>query len=153
MRRTEKSYSELYCSRCDAHLGNMLDEGPLPDGKRYCVSGVAMKFIAENEDNRKKAEILRKKAKISPQDISLEEWKLILTPEQFRITRMKENEEPFTSGLERAVFEEEGIFRCVCCNGPLFNTLMKRNADVGWPTFSDRISKRKGGTISFRYDG
>ena len=129
----------------------MLDEGPPPDGKRYCVSGVAMSFVAENEDNRKMARILREKAKVSPTELCPDDWKLILTPEQFRITRMRENEEPFTSGLEKMVFEEEGIFRCVCCHGALFNTLMKLNSDVGWPTFGSKISKRNGGTICYRY--
>ena len=129
-----------------------MDEGPPPEGKRYCVSGAAMKFVAENEDTRKAAKVLREKAKVSPMELSLDDWKIVLTPDQFRITRMQENEEPFTSGLEKMVFEEDGVFRCVCCNGALFNTLMKLNSDVGWPTFGNKISKRNGGTLSFRYD-
>ena len=148
--RTNQCFSELYCSRCDAHLGNMLDEGPLPDGMRYCVSGVALKFIPDSETNRMRANVLREKAKTSPMELNMEDWKLILTPEQFRITRMRQNEDPFSSGLEKMNLDEEGIFRCVCCDGILFDMKTKRNVDVGWPTFTGFIDRKKGGKIKYR---
>ena len=133
----------------------MLDAGPLknegkPDGMRYCVSGAAMIFVPENEDNRKRAIELREKAKKSPKELSEDDWKLILTPEQYRVTRLKENEEPFTSGLEKMNLDEKGIFRCVCCDGALFDMSKKRNAESGWPTFTDFIPKIKGGKLSYR---
>ena len=129
----------------------MLDAGPLPDGMRFCVSGVAMKFTPENEDARKKAIELRKRAKESPKELTIEDWKLILTPEQFRVTRLRANEEPFSSGLvEQMNLDENGIFRCVCCEGALFDMATKFNNDSGWPTFSDFIPRRKGGKISYR---
>ena len=133
----------------------MLDAGPLknegkPDGMRYCVSGIAMKFIPENEENRKMAIELRKNAKKSPKELTIDDWKLILTPEQFRVTRLRENEEPFTSGLEKMNLDEKGIFRCVCCDGALFDMSNKRNYDSGWPTFTDYIPKKRGGKLSYR---
>lgn len=63
-----------------------------------------------------------------------QEWKSLLTPEQFRITRLKGTERPF-SGELCSIFEE-GTYQCVCCGTALFDSTIKFNSSSGWPSFT-----------------
>lgn len=62
------------------------------------------------------------------------EWRDELTPEQFRVTRLKDTERAFT-GQYHNVWTH-GTYRCVCCEAELFRSEDKFDAGAGWPTFS-----------------
>ncbi|TDB03017.1 peptide-methionine (R)-S-oxide reductase MsrB [Halomonas marinisediminis] len=61
------------------------------------------------------------------------EWRKTLTPEQYRVTREKGTEPPFSGDYR--VTDEHGIYHCVCCNAPLFENEHKFDAGCGWPSF------------------
>lgn len=71
--------------------------------------------------------------KRSPDHGSQEKWKELLTDEQYRVTRCGDTEPPFT-GLYWNT-KEPGIYRCVCCNTPLFRSETKYDSGTGWPSF------------------
>ncbi len=68
-----------------------------------------------------------------------EEWKRILTPEQFDVTRQKGTERPFSSPLNEN--HDEGVFECVACGLPLFSSKTKFDSGTGWPSFYQPVAK------------
>lgn len=68
-----------------------------------------------------------------------EEWKSILTPEQFKIAR-KKGTEPAGSGALCSA-QEAGQYSCICCNTPLFDSTIKFESGSGWPSFTQPIKE------------
>ena len=68
-----------------------------------------------------------------------EEWKEILTPEQFRILRRKGTELAFTGGYHNS--NKEGIYVCAGCGNELFHSDAKFDSGTGWPSFSAPIQE------------
>ena len=73
-----------------------------------------------------------------------EEWRKLLTPEQYQVTRRKATEAPFSGKL--CDLNEQGTYRCVCCGSELFNSDAKFDSGTGWPSFSAPLLKDSVGT-------
>ena len=63
-----------------------------------------------------------------------EEWKALLTPEQFQITRRKGTERPFSGAYCTAY--EPGKYTCICCGTLLFDANEQFKSSSGWPSFT-----------------
>lgn len=72
-------------------------------------------------------------------DRSEEEWRNLLTPEQFHITRQHGTEPPFTG--PHLDTKEPGEFACVCCGQRLFLSATKYESGSGWPSFYEPAAK------------
>jgi peptide methionine sulfoxide reductase msrA/msrB len=70
---------------------------------------------------------------------SEEEWRKSLSSEQFRVTRLKETECPFTGEYLRN--KGKGAYVCVCCGQELFDSGTKFDSGTGWPSFFTPHSK------------
>jgi peptide-methionine (R)-S-oxide reductase len=69
-----------------------------------------------------------------------EEWQRELTPKQYRVTREQGTERAFTG--EYWDTKEEGVYRCVCCGTPLFDSETKFDSGTGWPSFYAPLDER-----------
>ena len=68
-----------------------------------------------------------------PSDKPDAEWRARLTPEQYRITREAGTEPAFTGDYYQ--HHADGVYRCVCCGAPLFDSAQKYDSGSGWPSF------------------
>jgi peptide-methionine (R)-S-oxide reductase len=66
-----------------------------------------------------------------------DEWRKLLTPQQYAVLREEDTERPFTSALNHEW--RAGVFVCVACALPLFTSEMKFDSGTGWPSFFTTI--------------
>jgi peptide-methionine (R)-S-oxide reductase len=62
-----------------------------------------------------------------------EEWRRILTPEQYRIMRERETEPAFTCPADMP--KTGGVYHCAACDLPLFKAETKFESGTGWPSY------------------
>lgn len=67
------------------------------------------------------------------------EWKALLSPEQYLVTRKKGTERAHSS--EMCSLFEPGKYGCICCGTPLFDASEKFQSGTGWPSFTRPISE------------
>ncbi|WP_053978096.1 peptide-methionine (R)-S-oxide reductase MsrB [Mangrovimonas xylaniphaga] len=75
-----------------------------------------------------------------------EEWRKILTPDQYHVLREKGTERPYTG--EYNLHFEKGAYTCAACGTKLFESTDKFRSDCGWPSFDNAIE----GTITYKED-
>lgn len=68
-----------------------------------------------------------------------DEWKKLLSPEEFKVTRKKGTEKAFSGRYHAS--KEKGIYQCVCCGTDLFRSDTKFESGTGWPSFWEPISE------------
>jgi peptide methionine sulfoxide reductase msrA/msrB len=68
------------------------------------------------------------------------EWRKLLTPMQYRVTRQKGTEPAFTGELWNN--KAPGMYHCVCCGAPLFSSDAKFDSGTGWPSFHSPVDPR-----------
>ncbi len=67
-----------------------------------------------------------------------QQWMHELTPEQFRVCRLKATEPPFTGKYNNS--KQDGTYRCVCCGNALYHSTTKFDSRSGWPSFYQPVS-------------
>ena len=75
---------------------------------------------------------------VRPVPATDEEWRKLLTPEQYEVLRNKGTEPPFSGAY--ASTKEDGIYRCAGCGAELFDASTKFESGTGWPSFFEPIS-------------
>jgi peptide-methionine (R)-S-oxide reductase len=78
---------------------------------------------------------------------SKEEWLKQLTPEQYHVTREKGTERAFTGAFWDN--KKEGVYRCIGCGEPLFESDTKFESGTGWPSFTQPMP---GGNVEIEED-
>jgi len=118
-------------------------DAPAPPATAPTVTVIAFSDAGKKTGPIKVAKVVKTNA----------EWRKLLSPEQFDVTREKGTETPFQNQYDE--WTERGIYRCRCCRNALFNSATKFDSHTGWPSFWAPIAAeniRTASDISFDMD-
>ena len=109
------------------------------------IAVVMVSCTQAQSKNKKKFEVTRSEA----------EWKKMLTPEQYYVTREQGTERPFSKGYNDN--HEKGIYACIGCGLNLFSSDHKFESGTGWPSFykplvAKNVEVSKDGTLGMERD-
>jgi peptide-methionine (R)-S-oxide reductase len=112
-------------------------------------AGAAAKFLAKSPE----AQAVEGAVKEDTFEIvrSEEEWRRLLTPDQYRVLREHGTEPPGSSPLNDE--HREGTYHCAGCDLPLFSSTTKYDSGTGWPSFwaplENAVATREDRTMFF----
>uniref|UniRef100_A0AC34FHZ0 Peptide-methionine (R)-S-oxide reductase n=1 Tax=Panagrolaimus sp. ES5 TaxID=591445 RepID=A0AC34FHZ0_9BILA len=84
---------------------------------------------------------LKKLGKTDPKTVTDAEWKSVLTPEEYEITRKAGTEPAHSGALTKNL--KDGNYKCTCCGVDLFVSSTKFVSSCGWPAFNESVEKDK----------
>lgn len=106
-------------------------------------TGSEVTIVLFTDDGEKKAKVKVKKVVMSDA-----EWRKILDPDEFEVTRKAGTERAFTGRYWKN--HEEGLYRCICCGNALFSSKTKFESGTGWPSFWAPIAEENVRTATDR---
>ena len=109
-------------------------------GAGSIFTAINYRSMADNDTTMKK--------EIEKLELSEDEWRQRLTPEQFKVLRKEGTERPFTSPLDKEY--GEGTYVCAGCDLALFSSETKFNSGTGWPSFWAPIEGHIGTKTDFK---
>ncbi|KAL4771219.1 Mss4-like protein [Aspergillus nidulans var. acristatus] len=97
-------------------------------------------FLSSLFSSNSRAEFQKQNSEMAPppDNRSEDEWRAVLSPEQFRILREKGTERPGTGEYD-SHYPSKGVYTCAGCNAPLYKASHKFKSGCGWPAYFDSI--------------
>jgi len=115
--------ASMACGRTRCEDGQVADKQSTTPERRPQAAGQAAKPAGGEAAHADQDKVVRTE----------QEWRKLLTREQYRVLRMKGTERPFTNKYDRHF--EPGTYACAACGQELFTSDTKFNSGCGWPAF------------------